>query len=165
MNYAKLIISLAIPLILGGVSGFFTRNAKQVYNSLVKPAFAPLPSIFVPVWSVLYLLMGISLYRIWQSGKDIKLSLIFFSIQLLLNFIWSPIFFVLEKRFLAFIVILILLFFILLTTFSFYRIDRIAGILFIPYILWVSFATVLNYSLYYLNKWVKNFKYLLPCNY
>lgn len=152
MNYKKLISSLAIPLLVGAVSGFFTRNAKEVFDSLVKPSFAPPPSIFGPVWTILYLLMGISLYRIWQSDKDIKMAVIFFAIQLFLNFIWSPIFFVLNMRLLAFIVILILLFSILLTAFSFYNIDKLAGVLFIPYILWVSFATILNYSLYYLNK-------------
>lgn len=152
MNYKKLIISFAIPLVVGGISGFFTRNAKEVFESLVKPSFAPPPSIFGPVWTILYLLMGISLYRVLQSEDDIKMALVFFSIQLFLNFIWSPIFFVLEMRLLAFIVILILLFFILLTAFSFYNIDKLSGVLFIPYILWVSFATILNFSLYYLNK-------------
>ncbi len=72
MNYGKLIISLAIPLIVGGVSGFFTRNAKQVFNSLVKPAFAPPPSIFAPVWTILYLLMGISLYRFGNQAKTLN---------------------------------------------------------------------------------------------
>lgn len=152
MNYKKLVIGLSIPIFIGGLSGLFTRNAKEVFESLVKPSFAPPPSLFGPVWTILYLLMGISLYRILKSEDNIKMALVLFAIQLFLNFTWSPIFFVLNMRLLAFIVILILLFFILLTAFSFYNIDKLAGILFIPYILWVSYATILNFSLYYLNK-------------
>jgi len=152
MDFKTLIISILIPMLVGGISGFFTRNAKTVFDSLIKPSFAPPPSLFGPVWTVLYLLMGISLYRVLKSEGNIRIALIFFAIQLILNFIWSPVFFVLENRLLAFVIILVLLFFILITAFSFYKIDRVAGLLFIPYILWVSFATVLNYSLYSLNK-------------
>ncbi|SHG37660.1 TspO and MBR related proteins [Thermosyntropha lipolytica DSM 11003] len=151
MGYRNLLL-IIIPLLVGSISGFFTRNAKEVFAALHKPAFAPPPSVFGPVWTVLYLLMGIALYRVVQSGKDIKTALILFAIQLLLNFIWSPVFFVWEMRFLALVIILILLVVILLTAFNFYKVDKLAGILFIPYILWVSFATVLTYALYQLNK-------------
>lgn len=139
-------------MLIGGISGFFTRNARNVFDSLIKPNFAPPSSLFGPVWTILYLLMGISLYKVLKSQGNLKIALTFFAIQLILNFIWSPVFFVLENRLLAFVIILILLFFILITAFSFYNIDKVAGMLFIPYILWVSFATVLNYSLYSLNK-------------
>lgn len=152
MKYKKLIFSIAVPLIVGGISGFFARNAKEVFESLLKPDFAPPAWIFGPVWTVLYLLMGISLYRVLQSEKDKKIALILFAVQLFINFIWSPVFFVLEMRLLAFFIILILLFFIVLTAYSFYNIDKLSGILFIPYILWTSFALILNFSLYYLNR-------------
>jgi tryptophan-rich sensory protein len=152
MDIPKLIISIAIPLIVGGISGFFSKNAKVVFDKLVKPSFAPPSWLFAPVWTILYFLMGVSLYRVLKFGQDTKSALMFFGIQLFLNFIWSPIFFIYEKRLLALFVIILLLIFAILTAVSFYKIDHLAGLLFIPYILWLSFATLLNYSLYYLNR-------------
>uniref|UniRef100_A0A7C3MLH0 Tryptophan-rich sensory protein n=1 Tax=Dictyoglomus thermophilum TaxID=14 RepID=A0A7C3MLH0_DICTH len=152
MDIPKLVVSIAIPLIVGGISGFFSRNAKEIFDKLVKPSFAPPPWLFGPIWTILYFLMGVSLYRVLKVGQNVRLALIFFSIQLFLNFIWSPIFFVYEKRLLALFVILLLLVFAIITTIEFYKIDRWAGLLFIPYLLWLSFATILNYSLYYLNR-------------
>lgn len=153
MNYKKLIFSLAVPLLVGGISGLITRNSVEVFESLIKPPFAPPAWIFGPVWTVLYLLMGISLYRVLkEKDSDIQKALILFGVQLFLNFIWSPIFFILNLRLLAFIIILILTLFVVLTAKNFYKIDKLSGLLFIPYIIWLVFASILNLSIYLLNR-------------
>lgn len=153
MNYKKLIFSLAVPLLVGGISGLMTRNSVEVFESLIKPPFAPPAWIFGPVWTVLYLLMGISLYRVLkEKDSDIQKALILFGVQLFLNFIWSPIFFILNLRLLAFIIILILTLFVVLTAKNFYKIDKLSGLLFIPYIIWLVFASILNLSIYLLNR-------------
>lgn len=140
---------------MGIVSTLLSGNTGATFQSLNLPSFAPPGWIFAPVWTILYALMGIAAWLIWSKGtdrKDVKRALILYALQLFFNFIWSPIFFGLEMRGLAFGVILILLVLILLTTQEFYRIDKRAGYLMIPYILWVSFATILNYSVWQLNK-------------
>ena len=152
MDIKKLLLSLAIPLLAGGISGYLSKDARDVFDSLAKPRFAPPPWLFGPVWSVLYLLIGVSLYRVLVSGRYTTVTLVFFGVQLALNFVWSPVFFLRNDRLLALIIIVALLVFAILTACSFYAIDKLAGLLFLPYILWVCFATLLNYSLYALNR-------------
>ncbi|MDO6354057.1 TspO/MBR family protein [Caloramator sp. CAR-1] len=153
MNYKKLIFSLAVPLLVGGISVLITRNSIEAFESLIKPPFAPPAWIFGPVWTVLYLLMGISLYRVLkEKDSDIQKALILFGVQLFLNFIWSPVFFIFNLRLLAFIIILILIVFVILTAKNFYKVDKLSGLLFIPYIIWLVFASILNLSIYLLNR-------------
>ena len=125
------------------------------YAGLSKPPFNPPNWIFGPVWTILYAMMGLSAYLIYQSGigkKEVKRALAVFAVQLLLNTLWSIVFFGVHMIFAAVIVILLLWGMILVTIIVFHRISKAAAYLLIPYILWVSFATVLNISLYILNR-------------
>ena len=110
--------------------------------------------MFGPVWIALYTLMGISLYLVWKKGlknKKVQLGILFFGVQLALNSLWSIIFFGLKNPFYAFIEIVILWLAILLTIYQFWKIDRNASYLLVPYLLWVTFAAILNLSIWRLN--------------
>ena len=154
-NIIKLIISIIICQLAGIIGSFFTSPSIPTwYASLNKPEFNPPNWIFAPVWITLFLLMGISLYIIWSSKTKIsykKTAFIFFGVQLLLNTLWSIIFFGFQSPFYAFIEIILLWFSILITIIVFYRISRPAAYLLVPYILWVSFAAVLNFFIFILN--------------
>lgn len=155
IQYLKLITSLVVCQLAGIIGSVFTVSAIPTwYAQLDTPFFNPPSDVFAPVWITLYLLMGISLYIIWSKGVDSrqsKLALILFAIQLVLNSLWSIIFFGSQAPLLAFIEILFLWTAIVLTMVYFYRISRAASYLLIPYILWVSFAAVLNFAIFYLN--------------
>ncbi|MFW6269639.1 MAG: TspO/MBR family protein [Bacillota bacterium] len=150
----NIIISLAIPLGIGLLSGYLTADAIEIYKDLKQPFFSPPGWIFGPVWTVLYISMGYASFRIWEKRNkyEVKGPLIFYGIQLIFNFFWSIIFFLYQLRGLALVEIFVLLFFIIITTIKFYKIDRYSAYLLFPYIGWVSFATVLNYSIWVLNK-------------
>lgn len=149
----KLTISVILPLLIGFLGSFFTSSSISTwYPTLVKPSFNPPNWLFGPVWTLLYMLMGVSFYLIWSSkSKKKEQAMVFFGIQLLLNFFWSIIFFGLQSMFFAFVEILILWMLIMITIFAFYKISRKAAYLLIPYLIWVSFAAVLNASLFLLN--------------
>lgn len=150
-----LIIAIAIPLAVGALSAFLTSDTMVKFQQLNMPDFAPSGSIFPIVWTLLYILMGIASYRIYLKGienQEVKSALIFYILQLIFNFFWSIIFFGLGMRGFAFIWLIILWNLIVITTVKFYKLDKIAGYLMIPYILWVSFAGVLNYSVWMLNR-------------
>lgn len=155
-NTLKLAISIVVCFLTGGVGTIFTNGSLHTwYPHLVKPFFSPPNSVFGPVWTILYLLMGISFYLIWKKGNKIKKvreAMIFFGIQLGINAIWTPIFFGAHNILLALVVILILWIFILKTILSFSKINKTASYLLYPYILWVSFAAILNFSLWLLNR-------------
>lgn len=147
----KLIISLILPFLAMSIGGLFTASSVSVwYIELQKPGFNPPSWVFGPVWAILYLLMGISLYLIWID-KFNKPAFIAFGVQLFLNVLWSIIFFGMKLPLLAFIEIIILWAAILTTMIYFYRLNKISAYLLIPYLLWVSFATVLNFFIFYLN--------------
>lgn len=153
-NIIKLVVSIALPLGLGAIAGMFTSQAvPEWYSSLNQPTINPPNRIFGPVWSALYVLMGISFYLIWKEkpSKNRNKAILIYLIQLILNFAWSFLFFYFKSISLALIEIVILLIFIVLMLISFYKIKPIACYINIPYLLWVSFATVLNASYYYLN--------------
>jgi tryptophan-rich sensory protein len=120
---------------------------------LVKPSFNPPSWIFSPVWTTLYTLMGISLFLILkaENSRDKTQGVVFFCVQLVLNGLWSIVFFGLHQILLAFILIIFLLLFIILSILKFYSVSKPAAYILIPYLLWVSFASVLNLSLYQLN--------------
>lgn len=153
INYFKLIASIIICQLAGIIGSFFTVSSVSTwYTTINKPFFNPPSFVFGPVWITLYLLMGISLYLIWNNySKDMKLPLIFFGIQLGLNSLWSILFFGLQNPLFAFIEIIILWAFILLSIIGFYKKSKPAAYLLVPYILWVSFAAILNFSIFYLN--------------
>lgn len=124
------------------------------YADLEKPFFSPPNWVFGPVWTTLYFLIGVSLFLIWQSKgnkKEKTTALTYFAIQLVLNLLWTPIFFGLQSPIFGLITILLLVFFIIRTMQSFMKISPIAAWILIPYLLWVSFATLLNASIVFLN--------------
>jgi benzodiazapine receptor len=148
----KLILCILLPLIVGGVSGYFTsQNIPNWYIYLNKPTFNPPNYLFGPVWTLLYILMGISFYLVINKPNVNWLLVGVFITQLILNFFWSFIFFNAHNLGLALVEIIILWASILTMIILFYKTNKWAAILNIPYILWVSFATVLNYSIYSLN--------------
>ncbi|MFA7301427.1 MAG: TspO/MBR family protein [Candidatus Shapirobacteria bacterium] len=142
INWTRLIVAILIPQIIGGAGAIFTTPKIQGwYVTLNKPFFSPPNWVFGPVWTILFLMMGISLYLRW--GKNLK----WFWIQLFLNFLWSVIFFGMENPGLALAEILILWWAIFKTIKSF---DKV-GVWLYPYLAWVSFASLLNAGIWYLN--------------
>lgn len=154
-NWPKLLISLVIGQSAGLIGSFFTTP--QIfgwYSTLSKPSFNPPNWIFGPVWTLLYVLMGISLYLVWQGSGEAKLkqaAIVAFVGQLILNIFWSICFFGFQQPLLALVEIVALALSIILTIYLFYRLNKKAAYLLIPYILWVSFAAVLNFAIWYLN--------------
>jgi len=139
--------------VLGSV--FTVSSIPTWYAALEKPTFTPPSWIFAPVWIGLYTLMGISLFLILRRGWDdrnVRLAVTAFILQLLLNALWTPLFFGLHWLLPAFIEILLLWVMIVITISLFYPLSRPAGLLLVPYALWVSFAAVLNLSLWILNR-------------
>lgn len=150
----KLIICILLPLLVGGISGFATATSiNDWYVNINKPSFNPPNYLFGPVWTTLYILMGVSFYMILQTAShDMRKKAVnIFSIQLLLNFCWSFIFFNFQLPGFAFAEIIIMWISILTMIIIFYKINKTAALLQIPYLMWVSFASVLNGSIWYLN--------------
>jgi len=155
MNYKRLIISLALPQLAGIVGSLFTTSAIPTwYATLQRPNFSPPNWLFGPVWVLLYVLMGISVYLIWQKieeNKKAKGALWLFWIHLFFNAIWSIIFFGLHNPGLAFINIIVIWLLIIVLMIKFWPINKWSTYLLIPYLFWVSFASALNYFIWYLN--------------
>ena len=152
-NTKKLLISLAIPLAVGGFSALLSGGMSD-YAALNQPPLSPPGWVFPVVWTILYLLMGYASYKVAVSGappEQIRRALTLYAVQLLLNFLWSPIFFGLELRLAAFIVLLLLWLLVCLTIHAFSAVDERAGDLLIPYLLWITFAGYLNLGAYLLN--------------
>ena len=149
----KLVIAIAIPLAIGSLAGFFTASSVNGwYTTLVKPSFNPPNWLFAPVWTSLYIMMGIAFFLVWKSNVPVKeKAYLFFGLQLILNFFWSILFFSMHALGVALIEIILMWVCILLTIVSFYPISKPAAYLLIPYLLWVSFASVLNFSIWKLN--------------
>ncbi|MFB0559272.1 MAG: TspO/MBR family protein [Dehalococcoidales bacterium] len=151
----KLITSLVVCQCAGLIGSAFTVAAIQTwYATLEKPPFTPPNWLFAPAWFTLYLLMGIAAFIIWRKGltqPGVKSALIIFAVQLVLNALWSVAFFGLESPLAGVIVIVALWIAILFTILWFHQLSTVAGILLLPYILWVSFAAVLNISILILN--------------
>lgn len=151
----KLLVSLALPLGLGSIAGIFTSAAvPEWFATLNKPSFNPPNWVFGPVWTSLYLLMGISLYLIWKqsASKARNMAISVFLLQQVLNFGWSFIFFYFNLIGFALIEIISLWISIVVMLVLFHKIKPIAAYINIPYLLWVTFATVLNASYYLLNR-------------
>jgi len=146
---------IVVPFVIGGLGGWITTGSlADWYTGLQKPSWNPPSAVFGPVWSFLYLLMGIALWRIMRMGwgtEGVQPAVIWFAVQLVLNFGWSLIFFGLRAPGPALIEILVLLTAVLVTTRRFYVLEPAAGWLLVPYILWAAFATVLNGTIWRLN--------------
>ena len=155
IDILKLMASILLCQLVGFISSLATNPAIPTwYETLEKPPFSPPNRIFGPVWITLYALMGISLFIIWQRGlkaPGVKPALFFFTLQLLLNALWSWAFFGLRSPLIGLLDIVLLWVAILLTIRSFYMVSKTAGLLLFPYLLWVSFAAILNFSLWILN--------------
>jgi tryptophan-rich sensory protein len=150
-----IIISVTLCLVIGFLSSFATQSSvNDWYLTLNKPSFNPPNWLFAPVWTVLYILMGIAAGWVWGKGfhhKYVKTGLYHFGFQLLLNALWSIVFFGLKSPFYALWVILALLIMLILTIRWFKVVSKVAAILLIPYLVWVCFATLLNYKIWELN--------------
>lgn len=155
-NFLKLLGSILICFTAAGLGTLFTTSAIPTwYATLNKPPFSPPNYLFGPVWTILYILMGISLYLIWSKGlknKKVRDAIYLFGIQLFLNAIWSPVFFGAHNLLLAFVIIVAMWIYIVKTIKAFAKIDKTASYLLYPYLAWVSFASILNFSVWLLNK-------------
>lgn len=151
----KVAIAIAVTLLLGSTSGLITAGAIEGwYTEIEKPTFNPPNTVFGPVWTVLYIMMGFAAGLIWSNGLEdpkVRRALSLFGVQMLLNVLWSLLFFGLKSPGLALVDITLLLLTIILCIRAFHPIDRWAAYLLVPYVLWVSFATVLNASIWLLN--------------
>jgi len=156
MRYAyKLIISVVVCQVAGLIGSVFTTPSIETwYAALEKPAFTPPDWLFAPAWITLYLLMGIAASLVWKRGLDSRrnrVALLVFLVQLVLNVVWSVVFFGLESPLAGVVVIVLLWVAILATILKFFPISRLAGVLLLPYLAWVSFAAALNISIFVLN--------------
>ena len=154
-NAVRLIISLALPLAVGfTASQFTTPEIDGWYRTIEKPSWQPPSAVFGPVWTALYILMGIALFLVWKKEAphaQKRTAITLFGVQLVFNFLWSFLFFRMHRIDLALVEIIILLLLIVLTTIAFSRISKQASWLMVPYIAWVSFATALTYTIWRLN--------------
>lgn len=156
IKFPQLILSIGICLGVGILGTLFTVAAIPTwYTQLNKPIFSPPNYVFGPVWTILYILMGISFYLIWTNNakeKEVKSALFLFLVHLFFNASWSIVFFGGHQIFLAFLNILILWILIVALIIKFFKINKTAAVLLVPYLAWVSFATILNYNLWILNR-------------
>ncbi len=153
-NKFKLFISILVPLIIGAIAGYATAtNVGNWYSHLNKPTFNPPNAVFAPVWTILYISMGIACYLVWKAPVSQKrnLAIFFYFAQLFFNFCWSFIFFYYHRIGFAIIDIVLLWVMIFITIVLFSNYSKTASWLMVPYISWVSFATILNLAIYHLN--------------
>ena len=153
-NYKLLILCIVIPLAVGSLAGFITKDSMETFNMLNKPSLSPPGIVFPIVWSILYILMGIASYLVITTGSGnnkVKEALVYYGLQLLFNFLWSIWFFSFGWYLFAFIWLLLLWVLIFNTMASFYDINKTSAYLLIPYLLWVTFASYLNFAVYLMN--------------
>jgi translocator protein len=150
-----LIGSILIPFVVGYIGAVVTlAQITTWYSTLSKPWWSPPNWLFGPVWTTLYLLMGIALFLVWREGlhrRDVRFAILIFGVQLTLNLLWSVVFFSFHALFGSFIIVMFLWLAILANIIAFLIISKWAGLLLVPYIIWVSIASYLNYSVYLLN--------------
>ena len=152
INWKKLIIIILVTFLIGGFFSFFTMNNMDTFKELAKPIDVP-AVVFPIVWSILYLLMSISYYIVSNSNSEYKdEAKTTYVVQLIINSLWSLIFFGFEAYLLAFIWIIILLISVIIMIVNFYKVNKTAAYLQIPYVLWIIFAGYLNLGIYFLNR-------------
>lgn len=144
-KYKPYIIQFLIPLLVGALAGLLTRDSMGVYGEVIKPPLSPPPILFPIVWGILYVLMGISAVLIYKQEGSVPLI---YWLQLIVNFFWPIIFFNMEAFLFALIWIVLLLVLIVLMITEFYRINKLAGLLQIPYLIWTAFATYLTFFIW-----------------
>lgn len=153
VNWKFLLVNIAIALLVGGLAGILTSGSVYIYQEINVPDFSPPGFVFPIVWTILYILMGVSAYLIHQSeeSNEKEDALLIYRIQLFLNFMWSLIFFNLQAYLFAFVILVVLWVAILVMIVRFYNINPLAGKLQIPYLVWVTFAGILNLAIVILN--------------
>jgi len=154
IKWKTLIYSLALPLAVGGLAGFLTKDSMSAFGQLNQPPLSPPGWLFPVVWTILYLLMGLAFYMVTVSDgdeKQINTAKKVYYLQLAVNFFWPIIFFNMERYLFAFLWLILLWILIIITLIRFYRIQPLAGYLMIPYLLWVTFAGYLNFGVFLLN--------------
>ena len=147
----KLLISLGVPLLVGGLAGLLIRDGVQAYAAFNKPMLSPPAVLFPIVWTILYIFMGVAAYIVWAEGKMPRNALIVYAVQLAFNFIWPLLFFNAQVYAAAFFWLIALWVLVVLTTALFFRENRTSGFLMLPYLLWLTFAAYLNYAVWMLN--------------
>ncbi|MDX1393462.1 MAG: TspO/MBR family protein [Gemmatimonadota bacterium] len=154
-NWGALALFVLAPLAVGFVSGTSTADGVRTwYQEIARPSFTPPDRVFGPVWTALYITMGVAAFLVWRTGpaqSGVRLAIAWFAAQLIANGAWSLIFFGMRNPGLAFVEIVVLLGMIIVTTRLFWLRSRVAGALMLPYVAWVSFATILNFSIWRLN--------------
>ena len=158
INFKRLIIAVLIPLAVGGISSLISLEGFKSYSeTAVKPPLSPPDWLFPVVWTLLYILMGISSYLVYEKDKtEAKQPLAVYVIQLAMNFMWPVFFFSLGAYLFSFIWLIILWAFTFAMIIMFYRVNKTAGLLQIPYLLWLTFAAYLNLSVFLLNQNINN---------
>ncbi len=154
-NLLRLAVAIALPLAIGGLSALLTANSRSYYAALAKPPLSPPGAVFPIIWTILYILMGIASYIIFQQGfekENVRDALYYYAASLVVNFIWPLVFFRYQMPFLAFWVLLLYWLLVGITAAKFYRINHTAGLLMLPLWLWVTFAGYLNLSIWLLNR-------------
>ena len=152
INYNKLILIILGTFLIGGFFSFFIPNSRGFYSTLEKPPLSPPGILFPIVWSILYILMGISLYIVSESETRKEENYLIYIIQLVVNSLWTLLFFGLNLQLLSFLWILLLIVLVVVMIISFYQTNKLAGLLQIPYLLWLLFAAYLNFGIYILNR-------------
>lgn len=153
IKWKPLLLSLFISLGIGALSGLLTKGNISLYQAIRRPQLSPPSGVFPIVWTVLYILMAISAYQIYESGSECrKPALSIYGVQLVVNFFWPIIFFNLHAYLFAFLWLVLLWCLVLVMIVLFYRCCRCAALLQIPYLLWLTFAMYLNYSVWMLNR-------------
>lgn len=153
INWFQLLTIIIITELVGVLSNLLSGNTAQIYTSIINPPLSPPPWLFGVIWPILYLLMSIAVYIIYQTPKtlDCKKAITLYWVQLFVNFLWPIIFFRFEWYWIAVGVIILLDVLVAITTVWFYKINKAAGYLMIPYLLWILFATYLNIGIAILN--------------
>ena len=152
IQWKKLIVSILVPLAVGGVSALLTRSGMECFDSVSKPPLTPPAWLFPVAWTVLYVLMGVACYLVWVSPQRAPNALFSYGVQLFFNFFWSVIFFGIGNYLFAFVWLVLLWIAILISTLLFFRTRQAAGYLMLPYLVWVTFAGYLNIGVYLLNR-------------
>lgn len=154
IRWKTLISAVIIPLLTGTISALISKDGMKNFENINQPPYSPPQWLFPVAWTILYVLMGIASYIVFTSNCDIehkRNALIFYGIQLFFNFLWSPVFFGAKLYLFAFIWLLVMWVLIILTMQKFFKIDKTAGLLMLPYLLWVTFAAYLNFGVFMLN--------------
>lgn len=152
IRWKALLINLFLPLTVGGISAFLTSDSMEVYGTLRQPPLSPPGWLFPIVWSILFLLMGIAAYLVWvRDSTGRNGALLFYGLQLAMNFGWTLVFFNLQNYGLALLWLIVLWVLILITTVRFFKENKAAGWLMLPHLLWVTFAGYLNAGVWILN--------------